>query len=338
MEESPVRNIKLNQFVRKNASGEEVLDWSSFNSHAMDNIWEELLTSTNEIRLLLDGIEFISHESLVWIAFIGLFRSKKLLKTTITIPRMDAGQIDFLRKIKFREIKDLCGFGIEDEYLLEESSKKTKQESEYPNIEKIKYINKSYYDYTVRSNILDDLKKSIDGFLNIRQGEEQTHLKDFIIILNEIISNIIKHSGEKEFGGEGIISLKPPHPRSQYLTYCFSDIGNGFLSSLNQKHDLACTDEYDAILEGILFRFFNKQDQILGLYPTMELIRRKSGRLKIRSSNYYVKFDFSDIETQRKFDQGYHNRPSKAFLKTISTKYKMKFSLPGVHIYISLQV
>ena len=85
-----------------------------------------------------------------------------------------------------------------------------------------------------------------------------------------------------------------------------------------------------------MHRYFNKEDGVLGLYPTLKYIRTKNGSLSIRSNNVLVKLDLSKKQYQERFDELY-NRPSLDWLTSI-LKVTNKPTIPGVHILVELSL
>jgi hypothetical protein len=114
------------------------------------------------------------------------------------------------------------------------------------------------------------------------------------------------------------------------------DIGLGFAKTLSQKTGKQYESDEDAIFDGLLFRFFNKEEGIVGLYPTLKFIKARHGLIQIRTGSYSVYIDMRAKKTREKFDAMY-DTPTIKWLKDISVSRKI-YPIKGTHICIDLQI
>ncbi len=178
-----------------------------------------------------------------------------------------------------------------------------------------------------RSNLKEYLL-SIYG-KQVSGSETSDKVDPFVNTISEFLENIVKYSGNEYNDGLGFSCYTPLPENAYLLRLSFTDSGDGiykrFLRLINdsinngmlrQKNESLYSkyseimrylkkNRYDKTLTvslAILFRFYVKENQILGIYPGLGLLRKYRGKLIIRSSGRMLNIDFSNPGDQEKFD------------------------------------
>jgi len=334
------KTVSMYDIIQSGRSRSASLDWFVFTSPEFRYVWSKILEDNDHIILSLAKIKFINPESLVWLAFIVLYRSRNNRSTSISLSREEK-LLNFIKFAQFDELKKELYLGFINEFLLPNKSIYHYSNRE---MQKIIYLNNLNFDRKYKK-LSRHVNMYLQKKLEIKNFNEKKlyGLVPFVRTIDEIAENIIKYGGKNGETGEGIISLFPARKNKNYVTYCFSDIGDGFATSLSRKkQNLHIRSEYDAILKGLLYRYMNPENGIYGLYNTMKFIADQYGTLSIMSQNVFVKFDFSNRARRELFINKYENshgeRPSIKWLQDISLKpIYTRNKFPGVHFRITMK-
>ncbi len=309
------------------------LNWNLFISFDRNINWYDVF---HEEELIIDmsGLTYIEIDGLVWLANIILIRTLNDLHTYV-IPPLQDSLAAFVNYSGFSNLQNRFKFSyIHEERLYIDKFYEAK-DSALKQLKGIRYVD-GFSWRRIHNETKNDLQNYLCGFLKIDTISEDAYIRarPFTKSLFELIQNIAFHGGTDNNDGKGFVSLMQIK-NSNKMKYCFSDSGNGFQATLLNKHKIKCKTEEDAIYEALLFRNNYKDDALIGLFPTLPLIRQRNGFLGIRSKNVLIEINFEDEINCEKFDLGYYSNPSKAWLKTIS-KNKVKGEICGTYIYIDL--
>lgn len=312
----------------------KILDWELFAYLESDTLRQAVESDVLEVDL--SGFQYINHDGLVWLGTICLSRATLGKSTYIILPE-DADQLATLEYLGFRDIQVPLNISFLNEYLFLELPKKyTSKKETTIHLQKIKFVTGSNWP-TVLHTTSRYLSDYLTSTFSISSGDGTfEELNPFIDSLREFILNIVLHGGMEAGNGMGLVSC-PPAPRSfDLIRYCCSDIGRGFKTTLESRHNQKVSSEGEAILDALLFRFFYKDKGVLGLYPTLGFIRDRSGKISLRSGDALVFIDFGNKKTMDIFDSGYGN-PNKDWLRKIA-KIKKLPAVLGTHICVDLHL
>ena len=336
------KNIDFFKIINTWKTGSNTISNKIFNDPNFESTWSSLLFH-DDITISLDKIKYTKLEILVWLAFIIHYRSDNERPTRILLPNNN----DFLHFIKFTHFDDLkrdLNFKLINEFLLPSKSKYSHDKNPYCESQRITYIDRFNANRRYR-NLSKNTREYLQAVYKINPNNNKAlyNFFPFLKTISEITENIIIHGGLERNTGNGIIALFPAMSNEDCVTYCFSDIGNGFTKSMmiNKKFipkNFVIRDEADAILAGLLYRYWHKESGIQGLYGTLRFIADKQGTFSIMSNNALVEFDFTDRQRCELFYEKYDTQPDKKWLRDISSIYNNSFNLPGVHVRISMKL
>lgn len=347
----------------KSYNGIKILKWEFFSNLKSDNLWEKIITE-KDLKINLEGLDLFNHDGVIWIVFISLYRKFKKLHTEISLP-FDMRKVSYLKYIGLDEICEISNIDLSNGYKfrdLDEDKLKKKNEREFIHytrdnceysIQRIKLVesidceNIKHYAEDFIKNIL--IKRS--EYFNPTGQEAFEYFNSFYSSLKEIIQNISDHGffvnnqnnqkiNDIDFyrlgEGMGFVACTPPRKKENYLRFCCSDVGPGLFFTLKNKITrFKLKDEKEAIIEACLYRYFNKDDKIIGLFPVLEYIRSRNGKIKIRYGKIYSILDFSKPLSREIFDNGYSN-PTSKWMTSLWQFYQPFPKIPGTHIIIEL--
>jgi len=354
--------FKISDYLKPDKKGLKVLKWEFFSNLNNNNIWKKIINE-KELKINLNKIDLFNHDGIIWIAFISLYRNIKNFYTEILLP-YDMEKVSYLSYIGFEEISEISNTYLSNVHKfvdLAEDRLKKKSEREF------KHYQRDNYEYSIqRIQLIDNItcdkitnyaKDYIEDILIKRSdfnptGQEAFEFfNSFHTSLKEILQNVSDHgffivnqSNQNTNGidiyrkGEGIgfTSCTPPRKKSRAVRLCCSDVGSGLFSTLKKKITRdKLTDERDAVIEAYLYRYFNKVDGIIGLFPILEYVRMRKGKIKIRFGEIYSILDLSKPSFQDIFDKGYSN-PSRKWITHLLQFYHSLPKIPGTHIIIEL--
>jgi len=200
---------------------------------------------------------------------------------------------------------------------------KNPSDLELNKFQKIKFFNKIYND-------LHQLFINNYNFYPEDEGDI-TYIRPFIRLIIELVDNIIKHGStniDECYCGSGFFSFTPLPPKAKIIRITFSDIGYGLYErfkyilynpdilpevkenpeikkSYEKYREVIETDynfsEKETTIHALLFRFYNKVNQIIGIYPNLSFLCMEKGKLLIRSGNYIYTLDFSIAQNREIF-------------------------------------
>ena len=320
--------------IQVDKKGRRILKWNTFSNLKDKDAWDCLL-SAELLELNLKDINIFSHDGIIWLAFILLFRSKNNLQTYVILPE-EENHIKFLKYVGFHEFQRRLSYSFLNEYLLHSDALQYEVKDEYKmSIRKLQFVNGNNWS-NIANTTIHDIRTYLIDKLNLSPIGDQAYemVFPFITTMQEILHNIALHGGSRDGCGIGFISFTPLPTEINAVRYCFSDIGNGFRATLRDKHSIECKTDDKAVFKALLFRYNFPAEGILGLYPTLKFIRRRKGSISIRSGGVVVKINFRLHGTQKSFD-GLDDKPTIKWLKSLSTVSKGR-QIPGTHILVDL--
>ena len=327
--------FELSKYV-KSVRGKRILGWDSFSDLRDNNFWDAIKNS-GAIEISLENIDIYSHDGVIWLTFIFLYRSRRNLHTYVLLPE-DERKINYLKYIGFHELQEVLKFSFLNEYLLHMYSPRYKAKSDYmKSTRKLQLVNGNNWSKIAHTTI-HDIREYLIENLGFSATDDRAYelVYPFITTMQELLHNIALHGGSRGGSGVGFISFTPLPKKLRMVRYCFSDVGNGFLATLRDKHSITCKSDAEAIFKALLFRYTTPADGILGLYPTLNFIRRRKGSIHIRSGNAKVVLNFNSTNNLDSFDK-YYDKPSPEWLKSLSS-VSHSTSVPGTHILVNLSI
>ena len=330
--------FNVSEYIKPNNAGRKIFNWSTLALLKDKVLWDDLLRKNNLV-INLENIDIFGHDGIIWIGFISLYRKYfKNLYTQIILPNNEK-HIAFIKYIGFDELKDRLGIYFINEYLLDLTEKEYKSRDDEPfSPRRIQLLGE---DGLFKS--LHYVTKYVSNYLvntfNVPETGEEFYkcVQPFTETIREFILNISMHSGYEGKKGIGLFSYTPPPSRYSILRFCCNDIGKGFKYTLRYKnHMRGIKNDRQAIIEALLYRFFNIEEGIEGLYPTLKYIRERSGKIGIRTGSIFSKLDLSTEHYQRIFDKHY-NTPSKIWLNELIQFYEYP-KIPGSHVFVDLML
>lgn len=324
--------FNLEKYVDK----KKILKWETFNSIKDHQIWEDLLKD-EEVNINLKNLNMLTHDGLIWIAYICLFRSVNKNHTFITLP-YNTKQIAYLKYIAFDSLIETLNISFTNEYELSSCG-----DSYLPGkkrnitLRKLQFVNRTNW-ASITNGTLDYIKEYLIEKYDINPlGKDAFEIiPAFTTTLQELLLNIILHGGNEDGNGFGFVAHTPYPIKYRYIRYCFNDIGIGFKNTLLAKHSIKSNNDSIAILNALLYRYYNKKDSIVGLYPILNFIMLRDGRMGIRSGLSYFYIDFNKPEIKTIFRENYNN-PTFEWLNKLGIFYK-SIKIPGTHIFIDLKL
>ena len=324
--------IQLKQIIKNYRNN--VLSWESFVKITKKD-WIDLLKS-ERLTIQLNGFDFLAHDGLIWIIYICLYRRYKELYTHIELPENEA-QISFIKFVDISLLQKALNFSFTNPYLLDfvkEYNPHSQHAKALKNIRAVDRNNWANISFETTNHIKDYITQ-VFGFSLL--GEDTFEkVNPFIKTLQEFLLNITLHGGNEPGNGVGLISTTLPPKNFDRIRYCFNDIGNGIKHSLIHNHSIKCNEDREAIYTALLFRYFNRHDDVVGIYPTLKFIQERAGAIGIRSGSAYISINFSNNRIKENFLKNFKN-PSITWLKEIS-KYQMVEKIPGTQIYVDLHI
>lgn len=342
--------IKISDYIKPYIQ-KKYFSWEVFSELKNYDVWEKIFKH-DDLQIDLNNIDVLTHDGMIWIAFISLFRDFNNLYTEIILPH-NLDKVDYIRYIGFENVRDITHFSFLNEYLFNDIIKsKYRQVRDAFSPQRIQLLNKNTAD-----KIIDSTGSYIKHILQKRSdfnptGEEYyEYYIPFYFSLRELILNVVEHGyyannmknedikREKYEGmGIGFASCTQPPKKRKYLRFCCTDIGNNFLNTLKTKvHKYKLNNEKDAIIEAFLYRFNFPDEQIKGVFPILKYIRIRHGSFKVRYGKICSILDFSEPKYCKIFDKGYEN-PTIEWLYSL---LKFKEYLPeilGTHILLDLEL
>lgn len=330
-------DFKISEHIKANYKGEKILNWGTFSRLSAIDVWNNILYEKNLV-IDLNDITYLNHDGIIWICFLCLYRSvhENEFTTKIVLPESKK-QIATLKLFQLPELQAYLDFRFVNEYYLDYSN------TTYNATEEMKLLHKMHFVYannwdTISNSVLNKLRKYlIDKYYNIDTDQETIELIDpFVFTLNELLHNIVLHSGDQLGQGMGLVSFNPPPMNFSKIRYCCSDAGTGFMETLKHNHSIKTETHTEAIFKALLLRGFDPKKGIVGLYKTLGFIRKKKGELNIISGDALVKIDFNNKNTLEIFDQNY-DKPDLGWLNKISEIKNCPY-IPGTHICVDLNI
>jgi hypothetical protein len=314
----------------------KILNWETFAENINTSFWDSVFND-ERLDINLEEINIINHDGLIWIVYILLKRKMNSLFTYITLPS-EENKIAFIKYYGLPELQKVLNFTFINEYVLFLYEKEYKPKPITKMLKSIKLINGSNW-YQINNQSNEALKNYILNEYNINPiGQEAfEELDPFCRTLEEFIQNIALHGGAEPGNGLGLVSFTPLPKEFNKIRYCFGDIGSGFLETINKKSDKKVLSHKNAIITGLLYRYYNPKDGIAGLYPTLKYIRKNNGIIAIRSGDAFIKLDFNDQRVLNNFDNSYRDNPTEEWLSSIIVSKKCNI-ISGTHILVELQI
>ena len=315
-----------------------ILKWWGFAVLKDPETWASLYESPN-LLVDLKGIDIIDPGALVWLASIFFYRKTKGYVTTIsTHLDSDHRVVNRLQSSGFQNLQNILSFELTPMFIQSENKKRKPKKTK---LNKILIVSSDEY-YPSRNNeiwsIRHDLRKFLRETYTIAPYSQPDveGILPFTVTLVEIMRNIIDHGG-----GMGFMSLIPPplDTSEPFVEYSFSDIGSGFRNTMQNKNtfnDIAFDE--DAVVLALLYRRnYPGGTGILGLWPTLQFIAERNGRISVRTGKTYFVLDFRDDSVRTKF-KSMRGEASYKELKTLAEISSAPADVIGSHINITLQV
>lgn len=336
--------VNLAQSIRPRNPENVSLDWESFAQKGDKRFWKTIFEQ-KDLTIDMDGVSYVAPGGLIWLYFILLKRARLWARpgnelnnfvTKLRLPR-NLKTVSYLRKLGFETKTYILSTRVENESLFSLATDYQKNHPINEHIGEIRYVNHSEW----RKNqllVLDDVKNYLAYIYNIpaRTDLEDEQIVPFSKTLKEITANITIHGGHEKGTGTGFISFVPKTSTQSTLRFSFMDVGMGFLATIKPKVKRNVSNHSEAILESLLFRFFNPEDQVEGLFPTMNFVRQKNGVIKIRSGDALVVLDLGVAKNQKIFDARYPKAPTIEWLNSMVSKSTVT-GIPGAHICVDLE-
>lgn len=325
--------VKLARYIPPDGQKRRILKWDIF---ARYRGWSDLW-SCSELSLDLDGVDVLGHDGLIWVCFICLYRQSRSLSTKVLIPD-DPDAIQWLMALGFSRLRHALGFTIPNEYLIP--------------IEQVKYIFRDKSPWSLRRLQFIDANSwpTVVGFApqyvtaileeyfgtGLSDETRFERIQPFSLTVAELINNIALHGGNEAGRGVGIAAYTPWPRGNPRIRFCCSDIGPGIVATINNKNGESCDTEKDALVKALLFRYFNTDDRIIGLYPTLAFIRKQQGRLAIRTGKLLATLDLASARSCQLFDSHY-SQPTGQWMKNLIS-FETGENIPGTHVCVDLML
>lgn len=328
--------FNVSEYIKPDSKSRKIFKWDTLSLLEDKKLWHDLL-SEKDLEINLQDIDILGHDGIIWIGFISLGRRYfKNLYTKIVLPNNE-NQISFIKYLGFDTLKDTLGIYFEDERLLELSEEKYKPRDNNPfSLRRIQLVNKDRWVKVVNFSTRYVTEYLVENYNVIERGEEFfKYIQPFTETIRELVLNIALHGGHEEGEGVGLVAYTPPPYGYKVLRFCCNDVGKGFQYTLRyRRYKRWIKTDKQAIIEALLYRFYNKKDGIKGLYPVLKYIRDRSGTMGIRTGSIFSKIDLSKEYYKKKFDE-YYKIPTIEWLSNLIKFYEYP-EIPGTHIFIDL--
>jgi len=329
-------SFNVSEHIKPDNKERKIFKWNTFSLIKSKKLWEDLLTE-KKLEINLRDIDILGHDGIMWIGFISLYRKTvNNLYTEINLPD-NFDQISFIKYLGFNSFTDELGIFFDDELKLEAADEKYYSDDDHPySLRKIQLVDKNSW-----RNVMKDSNRYITEYLVknfniIETGEEFfENVEPFTETIRELMLNIVLHGGSEEGIGKGLVSYTPPPRGYRIIRFCCNDIGKGLKYTLRYRREKTWvkTDE-QAIIEALLYRFYNKKDGVKGLYPVLKYIRDRSGKMGIRTGSKYAEIDLFKNYYKMRFDE-YYELPTREWLRNL-IHFDNYPKIPGTHIFIDL--
>ncbi len=329
-------DFNISKLIELDYKKRKIFHWDTFSLIESKEKWDNLLTE-KKLEINLRDIDILGHDGILWIGFISLYRKTvNNLYTEIILPD-NYDQISFIKYLGFNSLTDDLGIFFDDEAKLEAADEKYYSHDDHPySLRKIQLVDKNNWGNVMNYSNSYITKYLVKNFDINEIGEEfYEYVKPFTATIRELILNIVLHGGNEEGTGKGLVAYTPTPPGYRIIRFCCNDIGKGFKYTLQnrRKKTWIKTDE-QAIIEALLYRFYNNEDGILGLYPVLKYIRDRSGKMGIRTGSKYAEIDLSKNHYKMKFDE-FYRVPTRKWLRNL-INFDDYPEIPGTHIFIDL--
>lgn len=329
--------FNVSEHIKIDNKGRIIFKWDTFSLIKSEELWHDLLTE-KDLEINLRDIDILGHDGIMWICFISLYRKNiNNLYTGINLPDSNK-QISFLKYLNFEYLSNKLDIYY-DERKFESADEIYKPRNNLPlSLQKIQIVNKDNW-YGINNNANNYITKYLIENYNINETGEEffKYVKPFTGTIQELILNIVLHGGDEEGIGEGLVSYTPSPHKYRIMRFCCNDIGKGFKHTLRYRRNITwIKTDAQAIIEALLYRFYNKKEGVKGLYPVLEYIRYRSGKIGIRTGNKYAEIDLSKNYYKKKFDE-YYKVPNYKWLRNLINIDAYHYpKIPGTHIFIDL--
>jgi hypothetical protein len=351
-----MKNVTISRLTR-------TINWDFFAKNIQIDIFNDLLTSEEEIRIDLRNINSIYADGILWIDFIALYRYLNNLQMTVIYPKNKyrSGYLKFL------------GFESVLNHLAVKTYKWFDEES--TDIYQTNNANKAFLKNQILINprnlpqlsfsISEALELYLQEILNkkpvsaemINKIDEGTILiRGFSKIVLEIMENIVQHGGFLKDQGVGVINLCPPAVWSGTYPITFTDCGKGlvfrFLEELNKYKnesevqdaltDISSNPEgtsnyYKRIIAYILlYGYYRPLKKYIGFYRILPFFSLFKAKLSIRSDCFFANIDFSSTNFYYFLEK--HSNPTISWIEKYIDIPTLPGLIPGTHINIMLTI
>lgn len=306
--------MELDAYITPDKSGKKVLRWESIANLDDSSFWREVY-SADDLEFDLYGIDIFSHDGLIWLCTISLYRRLMRLRTYLTLPNAPA-QIEYLRHLGLDQLKTTAGFNITNEYLLEADKHPHRlKPPSFPRVtstneqQAIQFVSERfwlYFDGTEGSALKDELARQ----LSVRRGtgneprksrEYYEDLDAYVFWLREMVKNIILHAGERG-NGYGFIAHSPMPRTLRKLRFACGDAGPGLQATLQKQYPLKFDDTAHAVAYALLLRGLKEYipDGTEGFFPALQYVVKMMGSIHIRTSDVLCSLYLDTPETRDK--------------------------------------
>lgn len=311
------------------------LTWDFFCDRVSQDVWN-LLLQDSDVEIDLGGFEKLNSDALLWLQYIFLYRRLHGKSTFIVLPEK-ADQIGYLKYLRFRRYNNPLWVNIRNPNVWNNVDSIYKPKN--PHLIKLKDFHMIKGDNwgKIVSQNTNSLKDYFRDRYKVKKltDQEEIILGPVIRTLMELIQNVAKHGGYTKGKGYGFVSFTPYADPNLPIRICFNDIGYGFKKTLFAQFNISCSNDLDAIVKGLLFRYFHPENGIVGLYNILPFIEMCDGKITIRSGDSYILLDLGNKKKKTIFYRNY-NTPSEAWLYELAS-IKHLPRIPGTHINLELK-
>lgn len=320
-----MESIILKNFAKPTKEGKYYLNWSNCRNF-ISKKWDKLSKLENSvIRFDLEGFDFINLDGLIWLLLIGeiLHNNNYLI---LNLPR-DKQLLKYMKSVGFHQIAAEI-FDIYPKFYIEEVEEY--KLSKGIRIEKVSSVNlqnvqKNFHRFIESKDFYKMLNIAYTGQISWE------YIPYLVLIISELLSNIVEHSGKTLNTGEGYAGM---FVSGQKINIIVADAGVGFTKGLKRKEIIVKSSE-EAIKKAFLFRYYKNKTKVegKGIFEALKCIRKLGGSVRIGSENAEGNLSMKGRLYEEKNEDEKLKQIIEKELKSYSRRY-----FPGVQYSILLDL